>query len=421
MLSEAWTQANVVAETVKLLLVVPDPAVAQRLQDLIGDANCTVNIVTGGGDEARRALRHMKPDVAICHVDLLGRDRNGLVAFERQAGTLTPIIALAPPGREAQAVDAVNAGALTCITLPATPSQLRAALARALELRRMMVAARSADAARGQDDAAQRTAAVQFQEAVDQLYMAWQPLVDATAGTVYGYEALVRSRASCCPSAWHVLDLASRLGRQDDLERGIISHVADDIAAGGLDGIVTVNLSLAQVLREEHAMESHPLRRYASRVVLEVNENGRIEDVDKVAVAAAHLRACGYRIAVDDLGSGFDYLARLLALEPEFFKLDRLALADCDTDARKRRYVGAVVKLAREEGATVVAEGIERPEEAVLAAELGCDLLQGYLLGRPQPREYWVEHNKTVAPDSWLDPVRKGLPAQLPTRSAGAA
>jgi EAL domain-containing protein (putative c-di-GMP-specific phosphodiesterase class I) len=99
----------------------------------------------------------------------------------------------------------------------------------------------------------------------------------------------------------------------------------------------------------------------------------------------ARLRALGYRIAVDDLGSGYAGLATFALLEPDLVKLDMSLIRDVDRHPLRRRLVDAMVELCRGLEIVLVAEGIETEAERTALAEAGCDLLQGFLIGRPGP------------------------------------
>lgn len=248
-----------------------------------------------------------------------------------------------------------------------------------------------------------------FSDVLDRIVMDWQPLYRGKDGTIYGFEALVRSDHSTVRTAAQILGLAESLGRELELERQILRACARDAGSPALTGKIMVNISVAMFMSEVLGTDEDPLLPIAHRVVLEVNEHGAIGAIDRVAAQSRRLRAAGYELALDDLGSGQDYLARLLALEPSVFKLDRLALAGCDSDPRKRRYVQAIVAMAHEEQGLVVAEGVERAEEAELAVALGCDLLQGYLLARPARRVHWEN----------CSPKLTNLPFCLPTMNNG--
>jgi EAL domain-containing protein (putative c-di-GMP-specific phosphodiesterase class I) len=119
--------------------------------------------------------------------------------------------------------------------------------------------------------------------------------------------------------------------------------------------------------------------------VLEITERASLDCVADVSERIQALRRMGYRIAVDDLGAGYAGLTSLAALSPDIVKIDMALIRDLDHDDVKRKLVRSIAGVCRELDIRVVAEGIERPGERDAAAASGCDLLQGYLLGRPAP------------------------------------
>jgi EAL domain-containing protein (putative c-di-GMP-specific phosphodiesterase class I) len=108
------------------------------------------------------------------------------------------------------------------------------------------------------------------------------------------------------------------------------------------------------------------------------------------------LRALGYRRAIDDLGAGYAALAAFATLEPDVVKLDIALIRGCDHEPVKQQLIRSMTGLCKEHGAMVVAEGIETPAERDTATSLGCDPLQGFLLGRP------VEASDVPRPAPWL-------------------
>jgi EAL domain-containing protein (putative c-di-GMP-specific phosphodiesterase class I) len=99
----------------------------------------------------------------------------------------------------------------------------------------------------------------------------------------------------------------------------------------------------------------------------------------------AALREMGFRIAVDNLGTGYAGLTTFVRLEPEFVKLDMSLVRDLHRDEAKQKIVLSLIDLCHEMGKQLIAEGVEQAAECAVLKELGCDLLQGYFLGRPAP------------------------------------
>jgi EAL domain-containing protein (putative c-di-GMP-specific phosphodiesterase class I) len=125
----------------------------------------------------------------------------------------------------------------------------------------------------------------------------------------------------------------------------------------------------------------------AEALVLEITETAPIADLDRAREAIEQLRTLGVIVSVDDFGAGFTSLAYLGSLAVGELKLDRSFIADL-TKTRATRDVTLVrstIGLAHSLGLRVVAEGVEDAEALDLLASLGCDLAQGYLIGRPTP------------------------------------
>src|SRR6478736_9462690 len=120
-----------------------------------------------------------------------------------------------------------------------------------------------------------------------------------------------------------------------------------------------------------------------SRVVIEITERTAIRDYPKFRGRLKDFRDRGYRFAVDDAGSGYAGLGSIANLEPDFIKLD-ISLINCiDTNFIKQNLVETMVRFANDQGAKVIAEGVERAEEYETVKGLGVHLVQGFFLHRP--------------------------------------
>jgi hypothetical protein len=120
-------------------------------------------------------------------------------------------------------------------------------------------------------------------------------------------------------------------------------------------------------------------------VVLEVTEQAEVDDYPTLERVIAGVRAAGGALAVDDAGAGYASLSHILALRPEFVKLDRGLVSGIDRDEAKRAVVESLGTFAGRIDSWLVAEGIEQGAEAAALQALGVPLGQGYGLGRPAP------------------------------------
>ena len=165
-------------------------------------------------------------------------------------------------------------------------------------------------------------------------------------------------------------------------------------AAGG--GFLSLNVSPAVAASPglARALEGRRL----DDLVLEVTEHERVEDYPALLRHLAPLRAAGLRIAVDDAGAGFASMRHVLALAPEFIKLDMSLIRDVHRDPTRRALAAALTTFAQQTGADVVAEGIETAAELRCLQQLGVSHGQGYHLGRPRPSDTAAGTARGTAP-----------------------
>ena len=121
----------------------------------------------------------------------------------------------------------------------------------------------------------------------------------------------------------------------------------------------------------------------AAYLCFEVIETGVVEDYERTAAVLTRFRGAGYRIAIDDFGSGYSSLQHFRTLPADDIKIDRSFVSELLTDRANQHITQTIIELAHRFGKTVIAEGIESEETAQLLREQGCDVGQGYHFGRP--------------------------------------
>lgn len=222
----------------------------------------------------------------------------------------------------------------------------------------------------------------------------YQPLVDLATNRVIGAEALSRwtSEEIGAVSPALFIPVAERSEHIEQLTWSSINAALQQSAAwraGGRELGVAVNLSAAcltgvdLVERVRNALElwNVPPR----GLILEVTESAVMRDpVQSFAILRA-LREIGVRVAIDDFGTGYSSLAYFRELPATELKIDRSFVQDVATSAANRHLVQTVIELAHRFGLTVVAEGIEDAEAIGVLTGMGCDVGQGFYLGRPVP------------------------------------
>jgi EAL domain-containing protein (putative c-di-GMP-specific phosphodiesterase class I) len=237
--------------------------------------------------------------------------------------------------------------------------------------------------ARRREDDALSVLELVLDRALSSLWMAYQPIVHAANGSLFGYEALPRSDDPALPDPGAFLAAAGQLGRVHDVGRVVRRKASEPMNRLSLPALLFVNLHAVELSDETLTSPSAPLTAIASRVVLKITERASLESIDDVPSRVARLRELGFRIAIDDLGAGHSGLTSVARLEPEFVKLDMSLVRDVHKSPVKRKVVRSMTALFKDMGIAVVAEGIEVVAERDTIVELGCDLLQGLLFARP--------------------------------------
>jgi EAL domain-containing protein (putative c-di-GMP-specific phosphodiesterase class I)/DNA-binding NarL/FixJ family response regulator len=206
----------------------------------------------------------------------------------------------------------------------------------------------------------------------------FQPIVDLTDSSVIGYEALTRFNDGTPPERRFAEAAALEVGIE--LEAATLA-VALEASQALPDGAwLSVNVSPAFVLEE------HTLRRLLSEanrsVVLELTEHDRIDDYKQFRGAVGRLGP-PLKLSVDDAGSGFASLRHVLALEPNYIKLDRTWVKGVQADRARQALLAGLHHFATETGCPLIAEGVETEAELDTLRKLDVELGQGYYLGRP--------------------------------------
>ncbi len=222
-----------------------------------------------------------------------------------------------------------------------------------------------------------------FERALEGLWVAFQPIVSSSRNGVFGYEALMRNEDPVLRSPLDLLAAAEQLGRTVELDHQVLQLVAQCAPDAPPDALLFVNLHPATIVDPFLYNDENALTPIASRIVLELTERSSIEKFPGIEKKLAALREFGFRLAVDDLGTGYSGLTCLVRFKPEFVKYDRELVDGIHASNTRTKLVGTLEQLCRELGIRTIAEGIEQAVDRDALIALGCDLLQGYLFGKP--------------------------------------
>jgi EAL domain-containing protein (putative c-di-GMP-specific phosphodiesterase class I) len=340
---------------------------------------------------AKLALEHLQTrgfDVVVSDIKMPGLGGIDLLRSVRRQDPDLPVVLVTGSPTLETAIQALEYGALQYLTKPVPAAALQAAVARALRLRRMALLKREAlEYLRPHDATIDLTALdSSLSRALSAAWMAYQPIVRSTDGSLFAYEALFRTDDPGLENPLKVFEAAEKLRRV--LEAGRVVRQRTAASMVGLDRhtSVFVNLHALELADEALLSSDGPLSSLADRVVFEITERASLETIPDARAHVQLLREMGFRIAVDDLGVGYSGLSSLVMLEPDVVKLDISLVRGAHVEPVKRKLIGSITSVCRDMGILVVAEGIELADERDAMIELGVDLLQGFLFARPTRR-----------------------------------
>ncbi len=226
------------------------------------------------------------------------------------------------------------------------------------------------------------------------LYLHWQPIHRLRDGLLVGAEALVRwqDETGRMVPPDEFIPYAETVGLIVPLGALVLDAAAWQAARWQATGVplpVSVNLSPQQIVGTDlvnevrEALDRNGVA--ASSLRLELTETAAVTDYAVTQGRLAELRALGVHLSLDDFGTGYSSLRLLRDLAVDDVKIDRSFVSGVDVDTADAAMVRLVVETSHTLGLTVTAEGVERGEQLEALAALGCDHVQGFLLGRPVP------------------------------------
>jgi EAL domain-containing protein (putative c-di-GMP-specific phosphodiesterase class I) len=214
----------------------------------------------------------------------------------------------------------------------------------------------------------------------EDLSVVFQPIVSMGDGKLFAYEALVRCRVSSLASPPVLFEravaanCAGRLGR-------MIREIAIPICSGKP---LFLNVHPQELQEGWLVRPDDPIFMHDHTVYLEITESVPLTHFALCMSVLRDVRARGgIHLVVDDLGAGYSNLKRIADLEPKVVKLDRDLISGLERSPRQQQLVSSVVRLCNDLDATVVAEGIETPDEFRALRDTGAHYGQGYLFARP--------------------------------------
>ncbi|MEG3164830.1 EAL domain-containing protein [Sphingomonas sp. PB2P19] len=218
--------------------------------------------------------------------------------------------------------------------------------------------------------------------------MAFQPIVDADTGRPFAFEALVRGGngagaaevlAGVTPENRYAFDQQCRVAAIEGAVAAGILDTGARLSINFLPNAVYSPLACIQLTLQTANACGFPI----DRLIFEFTENEEMSDTDHVKHIVESYRQMGFATAIDDFGAGHAGLGLLAKFQTDIIKLDMDLIRGIDASTPRRLIVQGVVRIAESMGITIIAEGIETPEEYATLRKIGVRYIQGYLLARP--------------------------------------
>ncbi len=216
----------------------------------------------------------------------------------------------------------------------------------------------------------------------------FQPIVDVSDGSIYSYEALMRSATERSIPPLSIIKYAEMQNRLSDVERATFLNVLYIVDTHreelGKTKIFINSIPGIRISGHDFEMVEEYLRRMSDVIVVELTEEAEMSDTDLDRLKAL-FRKLDVEIAVDDYGTGYSNVSNLLRYMPHYVKIDRALLSDIQDKPQKQHFVKEIINFCHDNKIKALAEGVETAAELRMVIHLGADLIQGFYTGRPAP------------------------------------
>jgi EAL domain-containing protein (putative c-di-GMP-specific phosphodiesterase class I) len=224
-----------------------------------------------------------------------------------------------------------------------------------------------------------------------ELIPAFQPIVDATNGEIRAVEVLSRIPQSGDQllSAGEFIEIAESIGKVHLLDYIVMDKAFAQVQETGYEGLVFINLSPRSIVISEFMatitkiVADHGIDK--EKVVFEITERDTVKNISLLERFVMELKNQGFKLAIDDFGSGFSSFHYLKHLPIDFVKIEGEFIANMANDSRDMAFVNSIARLSQELNVETVAEFVENQEVMDLVSKAGITHAQGYHVGRPIP------------------------------------
>ncbi len=230
----------------------------------------------------------------------------------------------------------------------------------------------------------------------DTIYYQLQPQFDLDH-KLRGFEALARMKDidGSVISPGEFIPVAEKVGLVDKVDSTVFRKAAmfigGLIAKTGSDIILCVNVSVRHLMKNDFLDEVREIISASEippgQIEIEITESIMIDSAEKALHCIDELHKMGVKIAIDDFGTGYSSLSYLNNFPANLLKIDKSFIDKMNMSEPSKQYVAAIISIGHIMGFEVISEGVELPEQLQTLREIGCDYIQGFIWGKPLPRE----------------------------------
>ena len=216
----------------------------------------------------------------------------------------------------------------------------------------------------------------------------FQPIVSAKDGSIFAYEALMRTDRKYGLSPLQIIDMAAKYDRLYDIEHATMFNVMYQLSRNQhffKKRKLFINAIPSSYLTDEDwSGLMNVYGELMEKVVIELTEQTDTSD-ENLDYLINRLKEHKVEMAIDDYGTGYSNTSRLIRYDPHYIKLDQSLIAGIDTNIKLRSIVSQLIDMMHSNGYLVLAEGVETAEELKVLSGMHVDLFQGFYISRPKP------------------------------------
>ena len=297
-----------------------------------------------------------------------------------------PVILMTAGPTLDSAIDAIEYGAQQYLLKPVEPDALVKAVGRAVALGELARAKREALSGGPKKTVSLNERAdleAVLKRAFDTIRVVFQPVVSIKEKTLFGYEALMRCDETLFSSYGALLAASERVAWRPLMARTIYQRIASSCTELPEGALLFVNVHPFDAQEGLLTGADSPLEPLARSIVLDISDKAPRMQIDSFANSLPALRGAGFRIAVDDVGTGSSGMTVFSRLQPDYMKLDGAFVSGIAGDAAASRMARGMYAFCRELEVPVIAEGVETRAERDALVAMGADLAQGNVFGVP--------------------------------------